>query len=119
MSTVAVDQVFAALADATRRQLLEILADQGPASASALSNDLPISRQAIAKHMVALEQAGLVSRTKRGKEICFQVEAHQLAATGRWMQRLAARWDPELAGTGAVRELNAAAARLQHVPHPV
>ena len=68
---------------------------------------MPISRQAIAKHLVILEQAGLVSRVRQGKEVCFQTQAHQLAATGRWMQRLAARWDPSLAGSTAVRELPA------------
>ena len=119
MSTVAVDQVFTALADATRRHIMELLAAEGPRSASGLAQRLPISRQAIAKHMAALEQAGLVSRIKHGKEICFQVEAHQMSATGRWMQRVAARWDPALAGTGAVRELNTAAAGVQHVPHAI
>ena len=93
MSTVAVNLVFAALADATRRQLLERLAESGPASASALAQELPITRQAIVKHMNALEQAGLVSRIRQGKSIAFQAEAHQLAATGRWMQRVAQRWE--------------------------
>ena len=93
MSTVAVDQVFTALADATRRHLLEILAEQGAASASKVAQVMPISRQAIAKHLSLLEQAGLVSKIRRGKEICFQAEPHQLAATGRWLQRLAARWE--------------------------
>jgi DNA-binding transcriptional ArsR family regulator len=100
MSTVAVDQVFSALADATRRHILEILAAQGPASASRISHMLPISRQAIAKHLNLLEQAGLVSSARRGKEMCFQAEPHQLAATGRWMLRLAARWEPSNSLTG-------------------
>ena len=94
MSTVAVDQVFTALSDVTRRHLLELLADKGAASASALVHDSTISRQAIAKHLQALERAGLVSRVRHGKEVCFKVEPHQLAATGRWLQRLAERWDP-------------------------
>ena len=94
MSTVAVDQVFSALADATRRHILEILAEQGPASASRMARMLPISRQAIAKHLNLLEQAGLVSSIRRGREMHFQAEPHQLAATGRWMGRLAARWEP-------------------------
>ncbi len=97
MSTVAVDLVFTALADATRRHILEQLAAQGATSASALAQDLPISRQAIAKHLRILEQAGLVARVRKGKQVCFAAQAHQLAATGRWMQRLATRWDPSLA----------------------
>jgi len=98
MSTVAVDLVFTALADATRRHILELLAAQDATSASAIAQTLPISRQAIAKHLRILEQAGLVERGRKGKEICFTAQAHQLAATGRWMQRLAVRWDPSLAG---------------------
>ena len=59
MPTVTVDLVFTALADATRRHILEMLAGNGPASASAIASQLPISRQAIAKHLGLLEQAGL------------------------------------------------------------
>ena len=96
MSTVAVDLVFTALADATRRHILEELAIQGATIASAIAQTMPISRQAIAKHLAILERAGLVGRVRKGKEVCFSAQAHQLAATGRWMQRLAARWDPGL-----------------------
>ena len=97
MSTVAVDLVFTALADATRRHILEELAAHGSSSSSAIAQNMPISRQAVAKHLGILERAGLVARVRKGKEICFTAQAHQLAATGRWMQRLAARWDPSLA----------------------
>ena len=97
MSTVTVDLVFTALSDATRRHILEVLAAEGAASASAIAQTMPISRQAIAKHLGILERAGLVTRVRQGKEILFAAQAHQLAATGRWMQRLAARWDPSLA----------------------
>lgn len=97
MPSVAVDQVFTALADATRRHLLELIANQGPISASALVLSLDISRQAIVKHLQILEQAGLVSRRRVGKQIRFMVEAHQLAATGRWLVRMAQRWEPTLA----------------------
>lgn len=102
MSTVEVDQVFTALADATRRHLLERLARRGAASASSVAHDLPISRQAIAKHLQILEGAGLVSRVRQGKQVCFQVEPHQLAATGRWLQRFAERWDHLSPATEAV-----------------
>ena len=106
MPTVTVDLVFTALADATRRHILEMLADDGPASASAIAAQLPISRQAIAKHLGLLEQAGLVSRSRQGKEICFVAQSHQLAATGRWMQRLATRWEQD-AGAGATASASA------------
>ena len=94
MPTISVDQVFVALADTTRRHILELTATDGAHSASSISAELPISRQATAKHLHILEQAGLVSRQRQGKAICYRVQAHQLAATGRWMQRIAKRWDP-------------------------
>ena len=93
MKAIAVDEVFVALADHTRRQLLERLGENGQASASALANELPISRQAIAKHMQVLVDAGLVSKCRQGKEVAFNVEPQQLAVTGRWLERLAARWE--------------------------
>ena len=93
MSTVAVNLVFSALADSTRRHVLERLAVGGAASASTLARELPVSRQAIVKHMSVLEDAGLVSRKRNGREIVFNAEAQQLAATARWMQRMAERWD--------------------------
>jgi len=101
MPTVTVDRVFIALADSTRRHLLEQLANSGPTSASAFAKRIPISRQAIAKHLLIIEEAGLIKRVRRGKEVCFEVQPQQLAATGRWMQRLAARWEPP--GAAGVR----------------
>ncbi len=92
MPAVTVDQVFVALADANRRQLLETLASGGSASASVLALQMPISRQAITKHLRVLERAGLVQRVRHGKEVQFSAHAPQLAATGRWLQRLAHRW---------------------------
>ncbi len=100
MSTVAVNLVFSALADSTRRHVLERLAVSGAASASTLARELPVSRQAIIKHMSVLEDAGLVSRKRNGREIVFNAEAQQLAATARWMQRMAERWDPVVTDFG-------------------
>jgi DNA-binding transcriptional ArsR family regulator len=90
---IMVDEVFTALADETRRHLLEHLATSGRASASRLALDMPISRQAIAKHLKILESAGLVSRERHGRQVEFEVDVQELAAIGRWMQRIAQRWD--------------------------
>lgn len=98
LDRVFVDRVFVALADETRRNLLETIATRGPASASHLTTHAAISRQAIAKHLKILEAAGLVSKAKQGREVKYQVQSHQLAATGRWMQRMSNRWDNEPAG---------------------
>jgi len=87
-----VEKIFSALADPTRRSLLEQLGESGPVSASSLATTMPVSRQAIAKHLHLLEAVGLVTRRRRGKQIEFAVDPDRLAATGRWMQRIADRW---------------------------
>ena len=90
---ISVDTVFSALSDPSRRSLLEHLGQHGATSASALARNKNISRQAIAKHMSVLESAGLVERQRQGREIKFVAAPAQLAATGRWLQRTAHRWD--------------------------
>ncbi|HVX29198.1 MAG TPA: metalloregulator ArsR/SmtB family transcription factor, partial [Nitrolancea sp.] len=92
-----VGPVLAALADPTRRQLLGALAEEGEASASRLASRLPVSRQAIAKHLQLLEEAGLVSGGRSGREVLYHVETDSLEASARWMAELAATWDRRLA----------------------
>ncbi|HEY3953059.1 MAG TPA: metalloregulator ArsR/SmtB family transcription factor [Streptosporangiaceae bacterium] len=91
-----VDRVFAALADPTRRQLLEALARRPPCSATALAEGLPVSRQAVAKHLVTLRESELVSSHRAGKEVLFSVCPEQLTATASWMTTLAATWTERL-----------------------
>jgi DNA-binding transcriptional ArsR family regulator len=91
-----VDLVFAALADPTRRQLLEALAQRPPASATALAEGLPVSRQAVAKHLVTLRESELVTSHRVGKEVLFSVCPDQLTATASWMTTLAATWTERL-----------------------
>ena len=93
---VRVDEVFAALADPTRRDVLEALANRGASSASGMARILPVSRQAIAKHLQIMEEAGLVSGHKQGRELCFEVQPRALLATARWMERAALRWEQRL-----------------------
>ena len=91
------DRVLAAMADPTRRQLLDMLAADGPATASTLAAGLPISRQAIVKHLAILAGAGLVTSSKHGRDVRFVVETERLAQTAHWMAGLAAEWDARLA----------------------
>ena len=88
--------VLVALADPTRRQLLDALSDEGEASASRLAERLPVSRQAVVKHLHLLEGAGLVSGGRVGREKLFHVETDSLEASARWMADLAATWDRRL-----------------------
>lgn len=92
-----VDSVLVALADNTRRELLQLLAAQGEATATTLAESLPISRQAVAKHLAVLDAAGLVSGSRVGREVRYAVKPATLDATARWMTTLAADWDRRLA----------------------
>lgn len=100
----AVDSVLVALADPTRRRLLDLLAAQGEATATTLAEQLPISRQAVVKHLAALDAAGLVSGGRVGREVRFVVRPAALDATARWMATLAADWDRRLANIKRVAE---------------
>ncbi len=99
-----VSDVLAALADPMRRQVLDLVAARGPVSASALANELPVSRQAIVKHLAVLERAELVASQRAGRENCFSVRSDALDATASWMASLAARWDSRLAKIKKIAE---------------
>lgn len=100
----AVDGVLAALADPTRRQLLDLLAAQGEATATTLAARLPVSRQAVVKHLAVLDAAGLVSGSRVGREMRYTVRPAALDATSRWMAALASDWDRRLASIKRIAE---------------
>jgi DNA-binding transcriptional ArsR family regulator len=97
-------EVLSALADPTRWQLLNEIADRGGTTATVLATGLPVSRQAVVKHLVVLERAGLVTGRRAGREMRYSVRAEQLEATARWMARAASRWDHRLAAIKALAE---------------
>jgi DNA-binding transcriptional ArsR family regulator len=88
--------VFAALADPTRRGLVEALAAGGGATATSLAAELPISRQAVAKHLGLLGRAGLVSSQRHGRESRFELEPAPLAAAAAWIGAIGGEWDTRL-----------------------
>ncbi|HZQ36971.1 MAG TPA: metalloregulator ArsR/SmtB family transcription factor [Dehalococcoidia bacterium] len=90
------DSVFVALADPTRRQVLDALAEAGPASASALAARLPVSRQAVVKHLAVLASAGLIAGGRAGREVRYQVRPAALDASARWLAERAAMWERRL-----------------------
>lgn len=96
MTATTLVPVFAALADETRWSILTALAE-GDASASALAGRLPVTRQAIAKHLAVLEEVGLVQRVPAGRELRFRVVGSQLSATARRLEAIGAQWDRRLA----------------------
>ncbi|MET8165910.1 metalloregulator ArsR/SmtB family transcription factor [Streptomyces sp. NPDC005329] len=99
-----VDSVLGALADPTRRRLLDLLAAQGEATATTLAERLPVSRQAVVKHLAVLDAAGLVSGGRVGREVRYAVRPAALDTTARWMASLAADWDRRLANIKRVAE---------------
>jgi DNA-binding transcriptional ArsR family regulator len=101
------ETVLGALADPTRRLVLERLAAQQAASASALGRELPISRQMVLKHLAVLEESGLVSSARAGREVLFQVRSAPLAETAEWLSSLATQWDSRLAALKARAERRA------------
>ncbi|MFE6975182.1 ArsR/SmtB family transcription factor [Streptomyces sp. NPDC057682] len=100
----AVDSVLGALADPTRRHLLDLLAARGEATATTLAERLPVSRQAVVKHLAVLDAAGLVSGRRAGREVRYAVRPAALDATAQWMASLAADWDRRLAHIRRVAE---------------
>jgi DNA-binding transcriptional ArsR family regulator len=92
----ATDAVFGALADRTRRDLLAALAAR-PATATDLADRLPISRQAVVKHLSALTEAGLLARERSGREVRYSVTPAPLSGAVTWMAAVGGQWDERLA----------------------
>jgi DNA-binding transcriptional ArsR family regulator len=98
MTADPIGPVFAALADPTRRHVVETLVREGSTSVPALRSALPISRQAIAKHLAALGDAGLIERapTDSGREVRYRLRPGALAPASVWLDETAAAWDARL-----------------------
>ena len=93
-----VGAVFAALADPTRRVMIEALLRDGTTSVPRLSAALPISRQAVAKHLATLDHAGLVERAPAaGREVRYRLRDGALEPASAWLARTEAAWDERLA----------------------
>ena len=93
--------VFSALSDPTRRQVVQRLSDRGPQSATALAADLPISRQAVSKHLTALADAGLVQTERVGREMRYSLTVRPVHDAVSWLANLGAEWDERLAALQA------------------
>ena len=100
MGTGRVDLVFAALGDPGRRALVQAVATRGDATATELASDLPVTRQAVAKQLATLADAGLLHATRTGRETRYEVTPEPLEAAVAWMVEVGARWDERLAKLG-------------------
>jgi DNA-binding transcriptional ArsR family regulator len=101
------DDVLVALADPIRREVLAVLAREGGATSTSLAAGLPITRQAVAKHLAVLDRAGLVRAHRAGREVRYEADLQPLRRTMRWMDTLAAQWEHRL---DAIKDLAEGAA---------
>src|SRR5215510_5022549 len=88
VSNEAPDAVFSALADPTRRRVLRLVAERGPTSATLLERELPVTRQAIAKHLLVLSRAGLVASQRAGQEVRYGLVPDQLDEVSAWIAEI-------------------------------
>ncbi|MDS2171879.1 metalloregulator ArsR/SmtB family transcription factor [Nesterenkonia sp. CL21] len=90
------DTLWDAVGDPTRRALMDVMIAAGPSSATRLSEQMPVSRQAVAKHLAVLERAGLVEARQEGRERRFTVDPEQLSRATAQLQDVGRRWDARL-----------------------
>lgn len=89
-------QIFTALSDPTRRRLVRLLGERQTVTASSLTGELPMTRQAITKHLAGLADAGLVASARAGRETHWTLTPEPLADAMAWMVTAGARWDDRL-----------------------
>ena len=97
-----VERVFDALGDPGRRSLVVAVASRGSATATELAADLPVTRQAVAKQLVSLADAGLLRARRAGRETRYEVTPEPLGDAVAWMVEVGAEWDDRLARLGSV-----------------
>jgi DNA-binding transcriptional ArsR family regulator len=90
------DDLWSAVGDPTRRRMLDLLLSSGPGTATTLSEHLPVTRQAVAKHLVVLDRNGLVHAASAGRERRYRVDEAQLARAVAQLADVGAAWDARL-----------------------
>lgn len=98
------EAVLSALAEPTRRTLLELIVTRGEATATEMAPELPVSRQAVVKHLGVLDRAGLVASRREGREVRFRVRPEPLQVTSRWLRDVADAWEVRLEGIREIAE---------------
>ncbi|MBF6222470.1 helix-turn-helix transcriptional regulator [Nocardia abscessus] len=90
------DELWSAIGDPIRRRLLDLLLEEGGGTPTKLSNRLPISRQAVTKHLDALDRVGLVHAPQMGRERRYEVDGAQLSRAVRQLNEVGKTWDSRL-----------------------
>jgi predicted transcriptional regulator len=106
------DDLWSAIGDPTRRRLLDQLLVDGAGTATSLSEHVPVTRQAVSKHLDVLDRAGLVHATAIGREKRFQVDDAQLSRAVAQLSSVGATWDARL------RRIKKIAEAIQHAQLP-
>ena len=104
MKTSADDTLWAAIAEPSRRRVLDLLVRGGEATASALAEKVPFTRQAVIKHLAVLEHAELVTRRRDGREVLFRVDAKRLEEARRVVAGVASEWERRLVDIKRIAE---------------
>ena len=107
------DALWTAVADPTRRRVLDALLEHGEATTTTLAQGLPVTRQAVAKHLVVLNRVGLVAGQRRGREVRYVVRPARLDDAAEALARVAAQWDRRLARIKRLAESVQAEAGVQ------
>jgi DNA-binding transcriptional ArsR family regulator len=100
MGARSIEVVFDALGDAGRRALVATVAERGTATATELASELPVTRQAVAKQLGTLADAGLLRATRVGRETRYAVTPQPLGEAAAWLVEMGGRWDDRLAALG-------------------
>jgi DNA-binding transcriptional ArsR family regulator len=98
------DTIWAAIGDPTRLRVVDLLLTGGPATASSLSRQLPVTRQAVAKHLAVLERAGMVRAEPSGREVRYGVEPEQFDRALAQIAAVSQAWDRRLRRIKAIAE---------------
>jgi ArsR family transcriptional regulator, cadmium/lead-responsive transcriptional repressor len=96
MTVLVDDDLWSAVGDPTRRRLVDLLLADGGGTATSLSERLPVTRQAVAKHLGVLDRVGLVHATPIGREMRYRVDDAQLARAVAQLATVGATWDARL-----------------------
>ncbi len=96
MSSVTDDDLWSAIGDPTRRRMLDLLLVEGGGTATSLGQQLPVTRQAVAKHLQVLDRVGLVRSTPAGRERRYSVDEAQLARAVAQLASVGSAWDARL-----------------------
>ncbi|HET6507618.1 MAG TPA: metalloregulator ArsR/SmtB family transcription factor [Baekduia sp.] len=98
------EELWAAVGDPSRRRVLDALLTRGTATPTALADDLPLTRQAVTKHLAVLDRAGLVTARRHGREVRFAVQPARLDEATRALTDAARAWDRRLLAIKRIAE---------------